>query len=222
MLTDNSGTLRRLTLTRPTCPPAHADGTVAVVPDIECLEWNALLRAVASHELSSVGEDWNEQVLGSGATLVDDDGDGGGVVHEVLGQGGHCHLDRVALDDLAEDLGDLTGFIVRHACFKGGRGAGDEAAGGVDGASCGCGAGGAVNDGLRGCRRLNERCGSAFALDGGQRLQGRSSKLGAIAETRTATEFRMSTEARPVRSSKAAGGKERRSRCDSGNKMHRS
>jgi len=111
----DGGSLSGLAEGRAGGQPAHADGAVAVVEDIESLEWDGLLLAMAQHELLTAGEDGLGDVVGHGGALVDDDGHGGRVVDEVLGQSGKGLLDGVALDERLEGAGDDGGIRVGHA-----------------------------------------------------------------------------------------------------------
>ena len=70
---------------------------------------------MAHHELLTAGEDGLGDVFWDGGTLVDDDGDGRGVVDEVLGEGGLGLLDRVALDQALEGGSNVLSLLPVHA-----------------------------------------------------------------------------------------------------------
>ena len=106
----------RLVHGRASSQPAHADSTIAIVPDIQSLKWNWFLLSMTHHELLTASEDWLGDVVGLGSTLVDDDGYGRGVIDEVLSQSCQRLLDRVALDQALEGRGNADCLLPVHAC----------------------------------------------------------------------------------------------------------
>lgn len=83
--------------------------------DVEGVEGNVGLLAVVRGELLTAGEGDGVDDVGTLATAVADDVDGGAPVHKVLGKSLLGELKSVALDELLEDAGDLCGVLVGQA-----------------------------------------------------------------------------------------------------------
>jgi len=112
--TYNSGLLSSLAVGRTQRLPSHRGG-VAAVEDIEGVEGDVGLLAVVGAELGARGEGDGVDDVGALAAAVADDVDGGAPVDKVLGEGLLGQLERVALDELLEDAGDLGGVLVGQA-----------------------------------------------------------------------------------------------------------
>lgn len=102
--------LSLLALSRPFCHPPHADA-VTSVENIQLLERDLGLRALGIHEFGAACEGRSDEVQWRVIAAVDDAGNGGGVVHEVWGQGCERKFIGVVLDELLEDAGRGVGII---------------------------------------------------------------------------------------------------------------
>ena len=113
-VTYDSGLLLGLTVARAESLPPDR-GVVAAVEDVEGLEGDVGLLAVVGAELLTRGEGNSVDNVGSLATTVADDVDGGAPVDEVHGECLLGELESVALDELLEDAGDLLGILIGQA-----------------------------------------------------------------------------------------------------------
>ena len=113
-VTYDSGLLLGLTVARTESLPPDR-GVVAAVEDVEGLEGDVGLLAVVGAELLTRGEGNSVDNVGSLATAVADDVDGGAPVDEVHGESLLGELESVALDELLEDAGDLLGVLIGQA-----------------------------------------------------------------------------------------------------------
>jgi len=95
--------------------PADDDGA-AGVPEVEDLEWDRGLAALAGDELGAGGEGGRAESDWAGAAGVDELDDGVRVVGEALGHGGLRQGGvELFVDQGAEVLGDLDGVLGGHA-----------------------------------------------------------------------------------------------------------
>jgi len=94
--------------------PADDDG-VAVVPDVELLERNGWLRALASLELRQRRERCGVKILWASAAAVDQGIDRGGVVHEVGREGSLGGRIAVVGDEAGEVGRNRLGLGSAHA-----------------------------------------------------------------------------------------------------------
>lgn len=76
---------------------------------------DGLLGSMPFHKLIAARKDWLSEILWLTATLVDDDGDRAGMVHEVWRQGCECLLLGVASDERLKRLCDFERVFTRHA-----------------------------------------------------------------------------------------------------------
>jgi len=112
--TYNSGLLVGLAVARAESLPPDGGG-VAAVEDVEGLEGNVRLLAVVGAELFTRGESDSVDNVGSLATTVADDVDGGAPVDKVHGKSLLGELESVALDELLEDAGNLLRVLIGQA-----------------------------------------------------------------------------------------------------------
>ena len=113
-VTYDSGLLLGLTVAgAESLPPDR--GVVAAVEDVEGLEGDVGLLAVVGAELFTGSESDSVDNVGSLATTVADDVDGGAPVDEVHSECLLSELESVTLDELLEDAGDLLGILIGQA-----------------------------------------------------------------------------------------------------------
>lgn len=105
---------RGLPIRRALRQPPHTHA-VTSVHDVEQGEGNLRLRSLRVDEGLARCERRGAEVLGPSGAAVDDDADGGGVVGEVLGQGGQGELVTVFLDQAAKGLGHVGGVVLVDA-----------------------------------------------------------------------------------------------------------
>lgn len=112
--TYDCGLLVGLTVARAEGLPPDGSG-VATVEDVEGLEGDVGLLAVVCAELFTRGESHGVDDVGTLATTVADDVDGGAPVDKVDRESLLGELKSVALDELLENAGDLGGVLVGQA-----------------------------------------------------------------------------------------------------------
>jgi len=113
-MTYDSGLLVGLAVARAESLPPDG-GVVAAVEDVEGLEGDVGLLAVVGAELFTGSESDSVDNVGSLATTVADDVDGGAPVDKVNGKCLLSELESVTLDELLEDAGDLLGILIGQA-----------------------------------------------------------------------------------------------------------
>lgn len=107
--------LRRLGWAEIATPPAQHDG-VAVVPDVEDVECDWFLAALAGDERSTRGEGWSSQWNVVRAALVDEGVDSAGIVVKVGSEGSRSKFDAEGfIDEMLEIGSDESSIIGAHA-----------------------------------------------------------------------------------------------------------